>query len=309
MHSFNLELLSRNLLDANVKLEERAQQVMEANRAKSRFLANVSHELRTPMNAIVGYNSLAASGVFGDLPEALRPVHDRIGAAANHLLSLVNDVLDLSKIEVGRMEVDARPLNLEPILEEVVSVIEPVADAKGVRVDLVIGRGLPAIVSDAAHLRQILLNLGSNAIKFTEHGAVTIVARRAGGGADAGVQVDVEDTGIGIPSPDLERIFDEFEQIRPGGRGDSLTRGAGLGLAIARKLARLLGGDITADSTVGAGSRFSLVLPLCAPTVSGRGAEEGAEGAPRGGSEGRDADAEREQGSAVHGLDDTGIAR
>jgi signal transduction histidine kinase len=271
MHSFNLELLSRNLLDANVKLEERAQQVTEANRAKSRFLANVSHELRTPLNAIVGYNSLAVSGLYGELAPPLRTALDRTGAAARHLLGVVNDVLDLSKIEVGRMEVDARPVDIERLLEDVVSVVEPVADAKGVRVDLVIARDVPAVTTDPLHLRQIVMNLTSNAIKFTEHGSVTLVAKAdepPGGGAGAtggGLRVEIEDTGIGIEPADLERIFDEFEQVRPGGRGDSLTRGTGLGLAISRKLARLLGGDVTAHSTVGAGSRFTVTVPLRPP--------------------------------------------
>jgi signal transduction histidine kinase len=326
MHSFNLELLSRNLLDANVKLEERAQQVTEANRAKSRFLANVSHELRTPLNAVVGYNSLAMSGVYGDVPTPLRAVHERIGAAANHLLGLVNDVLDLSKIEVGRMDIDPRPIVIERLLEDVVAVIEPVADAKGVRVDLVVPRGVPTVISDAVHVRQILMNLTSNAIKFTERGAITIVARRSSGeeekeGED-GVEVLVEDTGIGIPADHLDRIFDEFEQIRPGGRGDSLTRGAGLGLPIARKLARLLGGDVTAESRVGTGSRFTLRLPKLPPmltgtresdaaetTAGGSGGEGGDGPPPRGTGSSTPPPRDGEQGSTVHGLDDTGIAR
>jgi signal transduction histidine kinase len=284
MHSFNLELLSRNLLDANVKLEERAQQVTDANRAKSRFLANVSHELRTPLNAIVGYNSLAVSGLYGELAPPLRTALDRTGAAARHLLGVVNDVLDLSKIEVGRMDVDARPVDVERLLEDVVSVVEPVADAKGVRVDLVIARDVPTVTTDALHLRQIVMNLTSNAIKFTEHGAVTLVAKPdepRGDAAAVGLRIDIEDTGIGIEPSDLERIFDEFEQVRPGGRGDSLTRGTGLGLAISRKLARLLGGDVTAHSTVGAGSRFSVTVPLRPPpTVDLGGPRSDVEVAP-----------------------------
>jgi signal transduction histidine kinase len=262
MHSFNLELLSRDLLDANVRLEERAQQVNEANKAKSRFLANVSHELRTPLNAIVGYNALALSGLYGEVTSELRGAHDRIRTAADHLLRVVNDVLDLSKIEVGRMEVDLRPITLEPLLEAIISIVEPVAEAKDVRVDLVVARELPPIVSDARHVRQILMNLMTNAIKFTERGSVTIVAKRLDGAGGDSVSIAIEDTGIGIAGADLERIFDEFEQVRPGGRGDSIARGTGLGLAVSRKLARLLGGDVTVDSQVGHGSRFTLVLPL-----------------------------------------------
>src|SRR5689334_11992423 len=180
-HSFNLELLSRDLLDANVRLEERAQQVNEANMAKSRFLANVSHELRTPLNAIVGYNALALSGLYGEVTPELRGAHDRIRTAADHLLRVLNDVLDLSKIEVGRMEVDVRELALEPLLEGVVSIVEPVAEAKNVRLDLVVARNLPPLVTDPRHVRQILMNLLTNAIKFTERGSVTIVATRGEG--------------------------------------------------------------------------------------------------------------------------------
>jgi signal transduction histidine kinase len=282
MHSFNLELLSRDLLDANVRLEERAQQVTEANMAKSRFLANVSHELRTPLNAIVGYNALALSGLYGDVTAELRGAHDRIRTAADHLLRVVNDVLDLSKIEVGRMEVDRRTLQLEPLLEGVIAIVEPVAEAKNVRLDLVVARDLPPIVTDPRHLRQIVINLMANAIKFTERGSVTIVAKLGEGAKAKSVVIAVEDTGIGIESVDLGRIFDEFEQVRPSGRGDSIARGTGLGLAVSRKLARLLGGDVRAESHVGMGSRFTLTLPIgvdAAPAVEHSGVEAVDDGA------------------------------
>ena len=267
-YSHDLELLSRDLLDANMRLEEHAQEVVEANRAKSRFLANVSHELRTPLNAIVGYNSLALDGMYGEVPQPLRGSHERIGAAADHLLGLVNDVLDLSKIEVGRMEIDVQSVDLDAVLDGVATVVEPAADAKGIRIDVVVARDLPKIETDPRHLRQVLLNLAANAIKFTERGAVTLVARRADSG-DA-IELAVEDTGIGIVESDLIRIFEEFEQVRPGGRGDSMQRGSGLGLAIARKLARLLGGDVSVVSHLGFGSRFTVVLPLRAPTPAPR---------------------------------------
>jgi signal transduction histidine kinase len=262
-YSHDLELLSRDLLDANMRLEEHAQEITEANRAKSRFLANVSHELRTPLNAIVGYNALALDGMYGEVPQSLRNSHERIRAAADHLLGLVNDVLDLSKIEVGRMEIDVQPVDLDAVLDGVATVVEPAADAKGIRIDVVVARDLPKLETDPRHLRQVLLNLAANAIKFTERGAVTLVARRADTG-DA-IELAVEDTGIGIAETDLGRIFEEFEQVRPGGRGDSLQRGSGLGLAIARKLVRLLGGDVSVVSHVGFGSRFTVILPLHAP--------------------------------------------
>ena len=260
-YSHDLELLSRDLLDANMRLEERAQQIAEANRAKSRFLANVSHELRTPLNAIVGYNSLALEGMYGDIPPSLRSSHERIQAAADHLLALVNDVLDLSKIEVGRMDLDVQEVDLDAMLDGVNNVIEPAAEAKGLRVDIVVARDTPRLETDPRHLRQILLNLAANAIKFTERGAVTIVAKPGG----RGVLMSVEDTGIGIAETDLDRIFEEFEQVRPSGRGDSMQRGTGLGLAIARKLARVLGGEVTVISQLGRGSCFTLDLPVSAP--------------------------------------------
>ena len=316
-HSFHLELLSRDLLDANVRLEERAQQVAEANRAKSRFLANVSHELRTPLNAIVGYNGLALDGVYGELEGDMAAAHQRIGRAAEHLLALVNDVLDLAKIEVGRMRVDAEPMDLRTLVDSVVTVIEPIAAAKGVRLDVVLGRDLPRMASDPRHIRQILLNLVSNAVKFTEQGAVTIVARRDDA-ASARVVVTVEDTGIGIAESDLERIFDEFEQVRPSGRGDSQQRGTGLGLAIARKLARLLGGDIAVSSRLGQGSRFALSLPVTAPATADDGSDSGerirlaagdglVQGAamPEVAAEAPDASEPHVRGAAVETADDT----
>jgi signal transduction histidine kinase len=304
MHSFNLELLSRDLLDANVRLEERAQQVTEANMAKSRFLANVSHELRTPLNAIVGYNALALSGLYGEVTPELRAAHDRIRAAADHLLRVVNDVLDLSKIEVGRMEVDLRAVSIEPLLEGVVSVVEPVAEAKDVRIDLVVARDLPSVVTDPRHVRQILMSLATNAIKFTERGAVTIVAKCGEGTEARMVSIAVEDTGIGIAPGDLDRIFDEFEQVRPSGRGDSMARGTGLGLAVSRKLARLLGGDVRVDSQLGTGSRFTLLLPL-KPASQATSADQSGPGAERSSDSSNDAERERAEasGAARRGVD------
>ncbi|HUF26557.1 MAG TPA: ATP-binding protein [Gemmatimonadaceae bacterium] len=267
--TYDLEQLSRDLLDANVRVEERAEQIGEANRAKSRFLANVSHELRTPLNAIVGYNSLALDGLYGSLPARLRDAHDRIGAAAEHLLGLVNDVLDLSKIEVGRMEVDVQETDLEATVDSVIKVVQPSADVKGLRLDVFIARDVPRLLTDPRHVRQILLNLAANAIKFTDRGSVTIVARRSLTMPEQFASIVVHDTGMGIAEHDLERIFEEFEQVRPSGRGDSMQRGAGLGLAISRKLARLLGGDIDVESRPGDGSRFTVELPLRAPAGLG----------------------------------------
>ena len=286
-HSMDLELLSRDLLDANVRLEDRTRQISEANRAKSRFLANVSHELRTPLNAIVGYNSLALDGLYGRLSSELSGAHERIRAAAEHLLALVNDVLDLSKIEVGRMDVDIQPTDIPALIDSVTTVMGPIAAAKDLDVDVVLARGLPTLETDARHVRQILLNLVANAAKFTERGCITITARPASGDPGRAVSISVDDTGRGIAPEDQERIFDEFEQVRPTGRGDSLERGTGLGLAIARKLARLLGGDVDVQSRLGRGSRFTLHLPLVAPRIprSGDGEVESAADTPSSGTD------------------------
>jgi signal transduction histidine kinase len=261
-HSLDLELLSRDLLDANVRLEERARQIAEANRAKSRFLANVSHELRTPLNAIVGFNSLALDGIYGPLARPLELAHRRIRAAADHLLGLVDDVLDLSKIESGRLEIDAQEVDVGAALDGIGTVLDPIAEAKGVRLDIIVGRDVPRLRTDGRHLRQILLNLTSNAIKFTEQGAVTISARRTPESPETHIDFVVRDTGIGIAERDQERIFEEFEQVAPSARGDSMQRGTGLGLAISRKLARLLGGEIVVESRLGEGSSFMLRLPI-----------------------------------------------
>jgi signal transduction histidine kinase len=270
-HSLDLELLSRDLLDANVRLEERARQIAEANRAKSRFLANVSHELRTPLNAIVGFNSLALDGIYGPLARPLELAHRRIRAAADHLLGLVDDVLDLSKIESGRLEIDTQEVDVGAALDGIGTVLDPIAEAKGVRLDIIVARDVPRLRTDGRHLRQILLNLTSNAIKFTEHGAVTVSARRAPESPETHVDFVVRDTGIGIAERDQERIFEEFEQVAPSARGDSMQRGTGLGLAISRKLARLLGGEIVVESRLGEGSSFTLRLPIEAPQAETSG--------------------------------------
>ena len=299
LYSLDLEMLSRDLLDANVRLEDRAQQVVEAHRAKSRFLANASHELRTPINAIVGYNGLALEGVYGPLPQPLRQAHERIKAAADHLLHVVDDVLDLSKIELGRMAVEAQPVDVPALLAAVADVVEPVAQMKGVRVDVTVARDLPRVVSDARHVRHALLNLTANAIKFTQHGAICLAAERDARSPDSRIALIVGDTGVGIAPQDLTRIFEEFEQVRPGGRGDSLERGAGLGLAVARRLAQLLGGEIEVTSRVGEGSRFVLSIPLeppaavTPPEAAARATAAAAAVAPASGSDGKAPDAER----------------
>jgi CheY-like chemotaxis protein len=232
------------------------EQAEQASRTKSEFLANMSHELRTPMNAIIGFTRLVMRRCKEALPEKQYANLEKILISANHLLGLINDVLDLAKVEAGRMEVKPVEFTLEPLLDQCLRTVEPML--RGGRVELVkqVEPGLPPVFSDQDKLRQILFNLLSNAAKFTEAGTITIGARRHG----AQVAIAVADTGIGIPPDQLELVFEEFRQV-----DSSSTRqygGTGLGLSISRRLAQLLGGDITLASTPGVGSTFTLTVPL-----------------------------------------------
>jgi signal transduction histidine kinase len=287
---------ARRIAERSAELERLSSELLSANRAKSEFLANVSHELRTPLNAIVGFADLLRDGVYGELaPRQVSPVQ-RIEASADHLRHLVDQVLDLAKIAAGRLEVHTETLDLRPFVLDVASEVESLISEKQLALSLAVGASLPRVRTDPTHLRQILVNLLGNAIKHTQTGGITVRgrfvepngegngARHAGGrfmtprptlapGAAGGgnrppdpsrlwVAVQVTDTGSGIARVDHERIFDEFEQVNAGPRGDSMARGTGLGLSISRRLARLLGGDITLESEVGKGSTFTLWLPV-----------------------------------------------
>jgi signal transduction histidine kinase len=254
-----------------------------ANRAKGEFLANVSHELRTPLAAIVGFVDLLRDGAYGELsPRQVGPV-ERIESSANHLQTLVEQVLDLAKMAAGRLDVHTELIKLRPFVIDVASEVEPLITERGLSFSIAIPATLPRIATDPTHLRQILVNLLGNAIKFTPSGSVTLraalvsdgdVARFAASAnrhpllASGGswVALQVADTGIGIAEKDLLRVFEEFEQVNAGPRGDSARRGTGLGLAISRRLARLLDGDITVESTLGVGSSFTVWLPADSPT-------------------------------------------
>jgi signal transduction histidine kinase/CheY-like chemotaxis protein len=240
---------TQELEAANLKLEL-------ASRHKSEFLANMSHELRTPMNAIIGFTRLVMRRAKDILPIREHENLGKILISAEHLLALINDILDLSKIEAGRMEVHATSFDLDPLLDVCLRTVEPLVKGERLRLVKEMQPGLPALFTDQDRLKQILVNLLSNAVKFTEEGTITVTAR----GRDGQVAVAVADTGIGIPEDKLELIFEEFRQV-----DSSTTRrysGTGLGLSISRRLARLLGGDITVQSTVGAGSTFTVTLPL-----------------------------------------------
>jgi len=242
---------------------ERARLVEEAARAtsmKERFFAQMSHELRTPVNAVLGYSSLIADGLAGEAPPAVLEMVGRIRRSAQHLLELVNDVLDLSRLEAGKLRIEPEEFDLAALVRDTLPSVEPQAVAKGLALTVT---GAPSlrITSDPARVRQILLNLISNAVKFTEGGSVTIDVSPLG---DDRARLSVADTGVGIAPEDLERVFGEFVQVGPPKEG-----GTGLGLTISRRLAHLLGGELTAESAVGRGSRFTLILPVRRPPVSG----------------------------------------
>jgi signal transduction histidine kinase/CheY-like chemotaxis protein/HAMP domain-containing protein len=265
-------------------LQAAKEEAEQASRTKSEFLANMSHELRTPMNAIIGFTRLIMRRCKDLLPERQYGNLEKILASANHLLGLINDVLDLSKIEAGRMDVRPLEFALEPLIDQCLRTVEPMVRSGQVQLIKEIEPGLPTLLSDQDKLRQILFNLLSNAAKFTETGAITVEVRRRG----QEIAIAVADTGIGIPPDQLELVFEEFRQV-----DSSSTRqygGTGLGLSISRRLARLLGGDITLHSEPDAGSRFTLSLPIrhggvvpCAPEqgpVAAAAAEQPDPGAP-----------------------------
>ncbi len=233
-----------------------------ASRAKSAFLATMSHELRTPLNAIIGYSELLTeeaedvgqTGCVADL--------GKITSAGRHLLSLINDILDLSKIEAGRMELTSESFELPRLLREVAASVRPLVEKHSNTLTLQVADDIPSIVGDAMRVRQVLLNLVSNATKFTERGAIAVRAARV----DDWVRIDVRDTGIGMTAAEVSRLFREFSQADA-----STTRrygGSGLGLAISQRLCRMMGGRITVRSTKGQGSVFTVALPIAGPPLA-----------------------------------------
>lgn len=251
---------------ARIEAERGRAEAEQASQSKSSFLANVSHELRTPLHAIIGYSELlmedfeerVAAGAEQDAA-VVRDL-DRIRGAGRHLLGLINQLLDLSKIEAGRMEPFAEDFDLGDLVEEVRAVVAPLAQAQGDELRVELAPGLAGLHSDRTMLRQVLINLVSNAARFTRGGVVWLRARPEGEGF---VRLEVEDTGIGIAASDVERIFEPFTQVdrtpgRPAG-------GTGLGLSISRRFCGLLGGSIGVRSAIGQGSCFWLLLPRRLP--------------------------------------------
>jgi PAS domain S-box-containing protein len=265
------EGLEQSVRDATAELQEQNRQLVwqgqeleRAYRHKSEFLASMSHELRTPINALLGYTALLRERIYGDLSPRQDEALQRMQSSSAHLLELVNDILDLARIEAGRMPVHLEPVLLGALVDSVVDSVEPMARAKGLDLRVEVPEDLPALITDRTRAKQIVLNLLSNAVKFTRDGSVSLAARPLASGD--GVEVEVADTGIGIAPEALAGIFDDFRQV-----DQSSTRefgGTGLGLSIVRKLLGLLGGSIRVESVPEAGSTFTVTLPYRSPEVA-----------------------------------------
>ena len=238
------------------EIQEKSQQLEVASKHKSQFLANMSHELRTPMNAVLGYTDLILDNIFGDVPEAIRDTLERVKANGHHLLRLINDVLDLSKIEAGQLTLSLGDYSMGEVVHAVVSAVESLAAEKKLALKATVPADLPPARGDEGRITQVLLNLTGNAIKFTDEGEVSIEARTS----DGAFVISVSDTGPGISEADQQTIFEEFRQA-----DSSSTRkkgGTGLGLSISRRIVELHGGRLWVESTPGHGSTFSFTLPI-----------------------------------------------
>jgi signal transduction histidine kinase len=241
------------------EIEEKSRQLAEASQHKSQFLANMSHELRTPLNAIIGLTDMMAGNAarFGT-EKALEPLR-RVLGAGRHLLALINDILDLSKIEAGRMELHLETFPLAPVIEDVAKTIEPMATKNGNRLVIDCPADLGTIHADQTRVRQSLLNLASNANKFTEKGSVTIAAYQEQENGRDWITLAVTDTGIGMTPEQMGKLFQEFSQASSATA--SKYGGTGLGLVISRRFCQMMGGDIVVESKPGHGSTFTIRLP------------------------------------------------
>jgi signal transduction histidine kinase len=248
--------VSKELHDREQSLVEARALAEGASRHKSQFLANMSHELRTPMNAILGYTELLLDNIYGELPEKMRNVLIRVQSNGKHLLGLINDVLDLSKIEAGQLTLSLSDYSMKDVVLAVFSAVQPLAEAKGLLLTVQVPPELPIARGDERRITQVLLNLVGNAIKFTDKGSVSINVNNSCGA----LTVAVCDTGPGIAPSNQTKIFEEFQQA------DSSTTkekgGTGLGLAISKRIIEMHKGQLKVESVLDEGSRFFFTIPL-----------------------------------------------
>jgi len=263
--------LERRVAERTAELAVARDRAEEADRLKSAFLATMSHELRTPLNSIIGFSGVLLQGLAGPLNEEQAKQLSMVRSSARHLLALINDVLDLSKIEAGQLRVSREPFSLPDSISKVIGMVEPMAHQKGLSLQVTVAPEVTMVVSDARRVEQVILNLLNNAVKFTEQGAVALAAEAVPAGASEeggseSVRIAVSDTGAGIRPEDLPTLFRPFHQLDTG-----LSRrheGTGLGLAICRRLLDALGGRVEVTSELGVGSVFTVTLPVKGPRVT-----------------------------------------
>jgi signal transduction histidine kinase len=238
------------------EIADKSRQLEVASQHKSEFLANMSHELRTPLNAIIGFSEVLSERMFGDLNEKQDEYLKDIYASGQHLLSLINDILDLSKIEAGRMELELTEFDLPTVIENALTLVRGRAGRRSIALHQEVDQRLGQIRGDERKIKQVLLNLLSNALKFTPEGGRVEVRASV---VDGRAEISVTDTGVGIAPEDQEAVFEEFRQV---GTTDKKIEGTGLGLTLSRKFIELHGGRIWVKSQVGVGSTFTFTLPL-----------------------------------------------
>jgi signal transduction histidine kinase len=239
------------------EIEDKGRQIEAANRHKSEFLANVSHELRTPLNAIIGFSEVLLEKLFGELNAKQAEYIDDILSSGRHLLSLINDILDLSKIEAGRMELEVTKFDMPSAIENALLLVRERAVRRGIKLQRDLDRRLGDFTGDERKVKQILVNLLSNAVKFTPEGGQVSVSANVG---ESALIVSVTDTGIGIAKEDQDAIFEEFRQA--GADYAQKHEGTGLGLTLTRKFVEMHGGKIWVESEPGQGSTFTFTLPI-----------------------------------------------
>jgi signal transduction histidine kinase len=248
--------LEQRVVERTAELETAMEKAQEADRLKSAFLAAMSHELRTPLNSIIGFTGILLQNLVGPLNDEQTKQLGMVRDSAQHLLSLINDVLDISKIEAGQLELALETFDVRESIDKVIKTTTPMAEKKDLDLTVRIAPDIGRIVSDRRRVEQILINLVTNAVKFTEKGHVCVECRQM----DTELECSVLDSGIGIKAEDMGKLFKAFQQVDTG-----LTRryeGTGLGLSICKKLVEMLGGTIRVDSQWGTGSTFTFTLPL-----------------------------------------------